>query len=119
MAASIRGGVCASIDRKVEFPSSIGNIIIMLHENETDSPYRRFMPPMAGTRQDIDDLANFLKAQANLGATVEAKMARKQHPALSIYAPSSMWYTGDVGLRAIAKRRGGFLVHDSASRKCS
>ena len=37
----------------------------MLHENKADSPYRRFMPPMAGTQQDVDDLTNFLNAQVN------------------------------------------------------
>jgi hypothetical protein len=28
-------------------------------------PYRRFMPPMAGTQQDINDLTDFLNAQVN------------------------------------------------------
>jgi cytochrome bd ubiquinol oxidase subunit I len=37
----------------------------MLHENKADSPYRKFMPPMAGTQQDVDDLADFLNAQVN------------------------------------------------------
>ena len=37
----------------------------MLHENKPDSPYRRFMPPMVGTKQDIDDLTNYLNAQVN------------------------------------------------------
>ena len=30
-----------------------------------DSPYRHFMPPMVGTRQDVDDLTDFLNAQVN------------------------------------------------------
>jgi hypothetical protein len=37
----------------------------MLHEYKADSPYRRFMPPMVGTKQDIDDLANYLNAHVN------------------------------------------------------
>ena len=37
----------------------------MLHEYKADSPYRRFMPPMVGTRQDVDDLTDFLNAQVN------------------------------------------------------
>ena len=45
--------------------ANIANFINMLHENKADSPYRRFMPPMVGTRQDIEDLANFLNAQVN------------------------------------------------------
>ena len=37
----------------------------MLHDYKPDSPYRRFMPPMVGTKQDIDDLTNYLNAQVN------------------------------------------------------
>ena len=35
----------------------------MLHEYKPDSPYHRFMPPMVGTQQDVDDLANYLNAR--------------------------------------------------------
>jgi hypothetical protein len=45
--------------------ANIGNFITMLHENKPDSPYRRFMPPMVGTKQDVDDLTNYLNAQVN------------------------------------------------------
>ncbi|MGD0095209.1 MAG: cytochrome ubiquinol oxidase subunit I [Terracidiphilus sp.] len=45
--------------------ANIGNFITMLHDYKPDSPYTRFMPPMAGTRQDIDDLTNYLNAQVN------------------------------------------------------
>ena len=45
--------------------ANIRNFIAMLHENKPDSPYRRFMPPMVGTKQDIDDLTDFLNAQVN------------------------------------------------------
>ncbi len=37
----------------------------MLHDYKTDSPYRKFMPPMVGTKQDVDDLTDFLNAQVN------------------------------------------------------
>jgi hypothetical protein len=37
----------------------------MLHDYKADSPYHKFMPPMAGTAQDIDDLTNYLNAQVN------------------------------------------------------
>ena len=30
-----------------------------------DSPYRKFMPPMVGTDQDVNDLTDFLNAQVN------------------------------------------------------
>ena len=45
--------------------ANIGNFITMLHEYKADSPYRRFMPPMVGTQQDVEDLTNFLNAQVN------------------------------------------------------
>jgi mono/diheme cytochrome c family protein len=57
--------------------TSIGNFVTMLHENKADSPYRRFMPPMAGTRQDVDDLTNFLNAQVNPAAPTKVLTAQK------------------------------------------
>jgi cytochrome bd-type quinol oxidase subunit 1 len=45
--------------------TGIHNFIVMLHDYKPDSPYHRFMPPMVGTAQDIDDLTNFLNAQVN------------------------------------------------------
>ena len=45
--------------------ANIRNFTVMLHENKPDSPYRKFMPPMTGTQQDVDDLTNFLNAQVN------------------------------------------------------
>jgi cytochrome bd-type quinol oxidase subunit 1 len=45
--------------------ANIASFITMLHEYKPDSPYRKFMPPMVGTKQDIDDLTDFLNAQVN------------------------------------------------------
>jgi cytochrome bd-type quinol oxidase subunit 1 len=45
--------------------TNIANFITMLHENKPDSPYRRFMPPMVGVQQDVNDLADYLDAQVN------------------------------------------------------
>jgi cytochrome bd-type quinol oxidase subunit 1 len=45
--------------------ANIGNFITMLHEYKPDSPYRRFMPPMTGSKQDIDDLTDYLNVQVN------------------------------------------------------
>jgi cytochrome bd-type quinol oxidase subunit 1 len=45
--------------------ANIGNFIAMLHEYKPDSPYRHYMPPMVGTKQDIDDLTDFLNYQVN------------------------------------------------------
>lgn len=45
--------------------ANLANFIAMLHDYKPDSPYRKYMPPMVGTRQDIDDLVDFLNAQVN------------------------------------------------------
>jgi hypothetical protein len=45
----------------------------MLHDYKPDSPYHRFMPPMVGTGQDIDDLIDYLNAQVNPPAPVAKK----------------------------------------------
>jgi cytochrome bd ubiquinol oxidase subunit I len=45
--------------------ASIENFITMLHEYKPDSPYHRFMPPMVGTKQDVEDLTDFLNAHVN------------------------------------------------------
>jgi cytochrome bd-type quinol oxidase subunit 1 len=45
--------------------ANIASFISMLHDYKPDSPYRRFMPPMVGTKEDIDDLADYLNAQVN------------------------------------------------------
>jgi cytochrome bd-type quinol oxidase subunit 1 len=57
--------------------ANIGNFIVMLHENKPDSPYRRFMPPMVGTKQDIDDLTDYLNAQVNPPAPAKVLAASK------------------------------------------
>ena len=51
--------------------ANITSFITMLHEYKPDSPYRKFMPPMVGTKQDIDDLADYLNAQVNPQKTVQ------------------------------------------------
>ncbi|WP_420238491.1 cytochrome ubiquinol oxidase subunit I [Telmatobacter bradus] len=45
--------------------ANIHNFITMLHDYKPDMPYRKFMPPMAGTQQDVNDLADYLNAQVN------------------------------------------------------
>jgi cytochrome d ubiquinol oxidase subunit I len=45
--------------------ANIGSFVTMLHDYKPDMPYRRFMPPMAGTQQDINDLTDYLNAQVN------------------------------------------------------
>lgn len=53
--------------------TGIHNFIVMLHDYKPDSPYHRFMPPMVGTMQDIDDLTNYLNAQVNPPASAGQK----------------------------------------------
>ncbi len=45
--------------------ANIGSFVTMLHEYKPDMPYRRFMPPMVGTQQDVNDLTYFLNAKVN------------------------------------------------------
>lgn len=40
--------------------SSIGNFLAILHDAKPDSPYHAFMPPLAGTPQDIEALRDYL-----------------------------------------------------------
>jgi len=42
---------------------SIGNLLTMLHEYKPDSSYRRFMPPLTGTPEEINALGDYLYAQ--------------------------------------------------------
>ena len=60
--------------------ANIRNFVMMLHENKADSPYRKFMPPMAGTQQDVDDLADFLNAQVspNLPSGQKTELAARR-----------------------------------------
>jgi cytochrome bd-type quinol oxidase subunit 1 len=57
--------------------ANIGNFIAMLHDYKPDSPYRRFMPPMAGTAQDVADLTDYLNAQVNPPASTKVLTAQK------------------------------------------
>ena len=53
--------------------ANIQSFITMLRDHKPDSPYYRFMPPMVGTKQDVQDLATFLNSQVNPPAPVGAK----------------------------------------------
>jgi cytochrome bd-type quinol oxidase subunit 1 len=60
--------------------ANIGSFISMLHDYKADSPYHKFMPPMVGTKQDVNDLTEFLNAQVNPPGPqkpVQTAMARK------------------------------------------
>jgi cytochrome c553 len=53
--------------------ANIASFIQMLHDYKPDSPYRRYMPPMSGTQQDVADLTDFLNAQVNPAAQAAVK----------------------------------------------
>jgi mono/diheme cytochrome c family protein len=53
--------------------ANIGSFITMLHEHKADSPYSRYMPPMVGTKQDIEDLTDYLNAHVNPPTSVVQK----------------------------------------------
>ena len=53
--------------------ANINSFLVMLHDYKPDSPYHRFMPPMVGTKQDIDDLTDYLNAQVNPPAPAAKK----------------------------------------------
>jgi mono/diheme cytochrome c family protein len=39
---------------------AIGNLLVMLHDYKPDSPYHAFMPPLVGTRGEIELLGDYL-----------------------------------------------------------
>lgn len=43
--------------------ASIQNFLSMLHEYKPDSPYRKFMPPLTGTQEEIQSLGVFLASR--------------------------------------------------------
>jgi hypothetical protein len=45
--------------------ASIANVLKLLHDSPPDSPYRNFMPPLAGTSEEIDALAGYLDEMVN------------------------------------------------------
>jgi cytochrome d ubiquinol oxidase subunit I len=49
--------------------ANIGSFVTMLHDYKPDMPYKKFMPPMVGTQQDINDLTDFLNVKVNPPAT--------------------------------------------------
>jgi cytochrome bd-type quinol oxidase subunit 1/mono/diheme cytochrome c family protein len=57
--------------------ANIASFLKMLHEYKPDSPYRRFMPPLSGTSEDVNDLAEYLNYQVNAPAMKTQTLAQK------------------------------------------
>ncbi len=47
---------------------SVGSLLTMLHEYKADLAYRKFMPPLTGTNEEIEALGDYLYAQASPNA---------------------------------------------------
>jgi cytochrome d ubiquinol oxidase subunit I len=45
--------------------NAITRIVYMLHDDPKDSPYRKFMPPVAGTKEEVDGLVDYLDHLVN------------------------------------------------------
>jgi mono/diheme cytochrome c family protein len=44
---------------------SITNIVTMLHEAPATSPYKHYMPPLVGTKEEVEDLIAYLDRMEN------------------------------------------------------
>jgi hypothetical protein len=52
------------------------NLLKTLHENKEDSPYCALMPPLVGTQQEVDALADYLHGLVSKGGTsIENKIS--------------------------------------------
>ncbi len=54
---------------------SIANMTALLHESPATSPYKKFMPPLVGTPQEIDSLTSYLNQLVN---SPNAAVARRE-----------------------------------------
>jgi mono/diheme cytochrome c family protein len=57
---------------------SVGSLLTMLHEYKPETSYRRFMPPLTGTPQEIEALGDYLYAQSNPAAKQPEPMLKAQ-----------------------------------------
>lgn len=57
---------------------AIGNLLTLLHDYKPDSPYRAYMPHLAGTKEEIAALGDYL---ATLNAAAPAAAPAKEKPA--------------------------------------
>ena len=59
---------------------AIGNLLTMLHQHKPDSPYRAFMPPLVGTKTEIEALGGYLATLA----PKEKAVANQEHEKPSV-----------------------------------
>jgi len=53
--------------------AAIGNLLTMLHDYKPDSPYRKFMPPLTGTDDEVRLLGDYLDHLENGSGSEEGK----------------------------------------------
>ncbi len=58
---------------------SIGNMLAVLHDAPATSPYRNFMPPLTGTKQEMEALGDYLNGLVNTGPGVVAQASAVAH----------------------------------------
>jgi len=58
---------------------AIGNMLTVLHDTPASSPYRNFMPPLAGTSREMDALGDYLNALVSPGTAPVARQAMRAH----------------------------------------
>ncbi|MBS1827902.1 MAG: cytochrome ubiquinol oxidase subunit I [Acidobacteria bacterium] len=58
----------------------IANMLAILHDQPKTSPYKNFMPPLAGTPAEMDALANYLNHLANEQQAVAGVSRGATHP---------------------------------------
>jgi cytochrome d ubiquinol oxidase subunit I len=56
---------------------SVGSLLDMLHDYKQDMAYRRFMPPLTGTPEEINALGDYLYAQASTNVADTKLKAQK------------------------------------------
>jgi cytochrome bd-type quinol oxidase subunit 1 len=52
---------------------AIGSLLALLHDHKPDSPYRAFMPPLVGAREEIAALADYLATMTATNVTTAGK----------------------------------------------
>ncbi|MCX7824059.1 MAG: cytochrome ubiquinol oxidase subunit I [Verrucomicrobiae bacterium] len=65
---------------------AIGNLLTILHEHKPDSPYRAFMPPLVGTKDEIEALGDYL---ATLTAPEAAEAEKPEEKAAGMEKQTS------------------------------
>ena len=64
--------------RKSTQRKGIGTLLGVLHEGANSSPYKKFMPPLVGTAEEIAALGDYLNGMVQPDAAVSAKVETRK-----------------------------------------